>query len=121
MAEWQSEFQVGENHPRWKGGTPERYGFIWYKARKDALIKANFICQKCRRHKATMVHHLLPVRFFNNLINAHFISNLIALCGRCHNREHKRLAIALPLLNLLNFQGEDCLRATPRSNTAIIL
>lgn len=107
MAEWQSEFQNGKSHPRWKGGTPERYGFTWYKARKDTLTKANYICQKCHKSKAAIVHHLLPVRFFNSLADAHFPSNLIALCRRCHSREHKRLASALPLLDLLNFQIKD--------------
>lgn len=103
-AEWLSEFQNGIDHPRWKGGSPERYGFTWYRARKDVLIRASFICQRCHRHKATLVHHLLPIRFFIDITQAHFASNLIALCGRCHSREHKRLASALPLLDLLNFK-----------------
>jgi len=104
MGEWQSEFSNGTNHPRWKGGTPASYGFRWYKARREALIKANGICEKCHKKPAKDVHHKLPVRFFVNIMDAHFTDNLIALCRKCHTIEHKKLAIALPLLDLLSIQ-----------------
>ena len=103
-AEWQSEFASGENHPRWKGGTPRQYGLNWFKSRKQALIRANNLCERCHKKPVKFVHHKLPIRFFGNLADAHFASNLIALCGRCHSREHKRLTNALPLLDLLHFK-----------------
>ncbi len=101
MAEWQSEFGTGEVHPRWKGGVPRSYGIGWRAAKRAALERANGQCVRCRKRPPRDVHHLLPVRFFARLEHAHFDSNLIAVCLRCHTAEHRKLEAALPLLNLL--------------------
>ncbi len=103
-AEWQSEFENGENSHHWKGGSPNYYGASWMNARRNALIKANGICQRCHKRKATDVHHLLPIRLFNSRDKANFESNLKAVCTRCHKIEHLRLKKSLPLLELLYLQ-----------------
>ena len=102
MAEWQSEFNVQEKHPRWKGGYPTSHGVGWKRARKKAMENANSICQKCKKKPAKHIHHKLPIRYFSKISDAHFSNNLLALCTRCHSIEHKKLAFAFPLLDILN-------------------
>jgi hypothetical protein len=101
MAEWQSEFNVADAHPRWKGGVPRTYGIGWKSARLACVRRADGTCERCKKHPLKHVHHLLPVRYFECLEDAHFASNLIAVCYRCHAIEHRNLAKALPLLDLL--------------------
>lgn len=101
MAEWQSEFANGAAHPRWKGGPPRSYGVGWRQARRNAMDRAGGVCVRCKRKAAQHVHHLLPIRYFDRLEDAHTDGNLIAVCHRCHAIEHRKLRESLPLLDLL--------------------
>jgi 5-methylcytosine-specific restriction endonuclease McrA len=103
MAEWQSEFVSGVAHPRWQGGPPRSYGIGWREARRSAMQRANGLCQRCGK-TARDVHHLLPIRYFARLQDAHFASNLISVCFRCHTAEHRNLQASMPLLDLLQAQ-----------------
>lgn len=105
MGEWLSEFNREGNHPRWKGGVPYTYGSSWKPARYKALAKTNGMCGRCKKDKAILVHHLLPVRYFKKVEDAHFQSNLLPVCQGCHTIEHKELATAMPLLDLLHNQN----------------
>lgn len=105
MGEWQSEFNIREHHPRWKGGVPYTYGSSWKHARLKALDKTNGMCGRCKKDKAILVHHLLPVRYFKKVEDAHFPSNLLPVCQKCHALEHRELATAMPLLDLLHIQN----------------
>lgn len=102
--EWRSEFLVGENNPKWRGGDSDNpYGTGWYCARKLCLKRAMGCCEKCKSKKPLQVHHCLPVRYFNKYSDAHDLKNLLVLCARCHGAEHRKLRIALPLLELIPF------------------
>ena len=104
MAEWQSEFNVGLAHPRWKGGTPRTYGIGWRRAKAGAVKRSGGICEKCKKRPVGHVHHMLPVRYFARLQDAHFDKNLLAVCYRCHATEHRRLSVVLPLLDRLHLK-----------------
>lgn len=104
MAEWQSEFVNGPAHPRWKGGPPRTYGIGWKAARLAAIQRAGGICERCKKRPLKHVHHKLPVRYFERIEDAHFSVNLTCLCTRCHSTEHRDLAKALPLLDLITME-----------------
>jgi hypothetical protein len=57
----------------------------WYERRKWILKRANFLCEKCRKRPATVVHHRTYKRVFNEEP-----ADLIALCGSCHAEIHWR-------------------------------
>lgn len=86
--EWISENNTRDNHPRWKGGHVE-YGEGWYSARREALDRDNHTCQDCGAHQSDLdrgpsVHHITPVRKFDNPNEAHHLDNLVTLCQSCH-------------------------------------
>ena len=59
----------------------------WKKKRADFLIEHPF-CEECRRQgrlsKATMVDHILPMRFGGLALDD---ENLQALCASCHTKK----------------------------------
>lgn len=81
-----------------------KYGSSWPKAQAAAMQRSGGVCQRCKESKAQHVHHLLPIRYFEHPDDANFDSNLIAVCRSCHTEEHRTLAAALPLLDLLEGQ-----------------
>jgi len=87
--EWQSKQYVGEGNPNWKGGYEGSYGKGWWRKKKKALERDNYTCQKCGStdsvdNRRPDVHHIKPVREFENKEDAHFLENLITLCRSCH-------------------------------------
>jgi len=52
--------------------------------RREALKRANYLCQNCGR-RATQVHHLTYVGVFDEAP-----SDLVALCERCHADLHHK-------------------------------
>lgn len=83
MNEWVSHNRVGENHPLYKGG-PMNYGPGWHSAREDRLEHDNHKCQRCGDTENLEVHHIRPVRDFEEPRDAHYRENLITLCRDCH-------------------------------------
>jgi len=86
--EYISEHNTGENHPRWKGGHAD-YGESWYEARREALDRDGHRCQDCGTHRSNLdiaphVHHITPVREFDDPNDAHDLDNLVTLCITCH-------------------------------------
>lgn len=86
--EWISNNLTGDSHPRWAGGHVE-YGEGWYSARRGALDRDNHTCQDCGAHQSDLdrgpsVHHITPVRKFDNPNEAHYLDNLVTLCQSCH-------------------------------------
>jgi len=59
------------------------YGNDWAQARKVALKRFDFICQRCGR-RAVMVHHMDKDPQNNDQ------SNLMPLCRACHEASHGR-------------------------------
>lgn len=62
----------------------------WKKAREQALVRDNYLCQHCLKKKrftrATIVHHIVEVK--EDWGKRFDIDNLISLCAACHNRVH---------------------------------
>jgi hypothetical protein len=58
---------------------------FWRERREFILGRANHICEKCEKRRATEVHHLTYIRVFQELP-----SDLIALCKPCHSEIHWR-------------------------------
>jgi hypothetical protein len=106
MAEWQSEFATGENHPRWRGGSSSaRYGMNWRPMRRRVLERSGGLCEGCGKLPVDEVHHRIPIRCFARPADANTESNLIALCKKCHRKAHK--ALRATLLDELFFMPHD--------------
>ncbi|WP_459810417.1 HNH endonuclease [Halopiger thermotolerans] len=65
------------------------YNGKWRTTRRRALDRDDHTCQHCGRSRSDIghepdVHHLVPVRDFDNPQNAHTLDNVICLCRRCH-------------------------------------
>ncbi|WP_425499311.1 HNH endonuclease [Natronosalvus caseinilyticus] len=85
---WLSETVVGENHHQWEGG-PIPYGRTWWKIRRRALERDDYRCQACGRDNEAIgrnpdVHHVIPVRTFDDPEDAYTLDNVVSLCRRCH-------------------------------------
>jgi len=76
---------------------------IWKRKRLKTLVKANYLCESCKKNKATQIHHKTYKRIFNEKQN-----DLIALCNVCHKMEHNLLSdeqIEIEVLELLKNEG----------------
>lgn len=67
------------------------YNGRWRSARRRTLDRDQHRCQKCGKTSADLgqepdVHHLEPVRSFDDPQESHVLENLIALCRSCHSR-----------------------------------
>ena len=61
-------------------------GSAFWRERQDACLRrANFTCERCKKRRATQVHHLTYLRVFNEMP-----SDLSALCYQCHKTIHWR-------------------------------
>jgi 5-methylcytosine-specific restriction endonuclease McrA len=87
-----SEKMSGENHPRWKGGDV-KYGKNWESVREAQIERDYFECVKCgitrsehlEKYDADLsVHHIIPIRNFDEPENGNFEENLKTLCKSCH-------------------------------------
>ncbi|PSQ56992.1 HNH endonuclease [Halobacteriales archaeon SW_7_71_33] len=93
LSEWMSENRVGENHHRWKGGKT-RYLGGWKRSRMEAVERDDHECQRCGKTEDEIgrnpdVHHITPVREFEDPRQAHSLDNLVTLCRSCHAKvEH---------------------------------
>lgn len=77
----------GENNPLWKGGRAPYYGPTWWPAKRAARLRDK-VCQRCgnKPQRALDVHHIVPFRAFGlaRHAEANQLSNLVALCNKCH-------------------------------------
>jgi len=97
-SQWLSDHNVGEDHPNWRGGHQKYYGPTWHEQRRKALERDGYECQDCgltrekQREaygKDLEIHHVTPIRTFNDTAKANQLDNLITLCTDCHiEREH---------------------------------
>jgi hypothetical protein len=55
----------------------------WTEARRKALARDR-VCQDCGRRSGLHVHHIEPVRAFDDPADAHYLENLVVLCESCH-------------------------------------
>ena len=89
MGKWQSENNTGKNSNSWRGGYKPYYGKDWIGNRRNAKQRDNHTCQSCGVHEDKIdhtpeVHHIKPVRLFDNTNDANHLDNLITLCRPCH-------------------------------------
>lgn len=88
---WRSHFgPQGPQHPAWKGGIlPKPYRTMWKRACKAVLSTAGETCQFCgNRRKRLLVHHKIEIQHFSDPYKANALSNLIAICHKCHRAIH---------------------------------
>ena len=86
--EWLSENRVGEDHHQWEGGDID-YGQAWWSVRRKARERDDHRCQRCGKTRAEIgrepdVHHIEPVREFDDPAEAHRLDNVVCLCRSCH-------------------------------------
>lgn len=67
----------------------------WRKIRSEIILRDDEKCSSCsmtrEEHRQTFgvdlhVHHIQPIRTYNDTKNAHSKSNLITLCASCHRK-----------------------------------
>jgi hypothetical protein len=80
-----------DDNPQWKGGidVSDHYGPDWRRARRAALDRDENTCRRCgisadELDSPMEVHHVRPVRTFNDPNDGHELANLITLCRSCH-------------------------------------
>jgi len=88
---WQSEYNVGENNPTFKGGHDRYYGSNWRKMRQKARERDGYQCQACGLDESDSrwelsVHHIRPLRDFDTPEEANTLDNLVSLCRSCHGK-----------------------------------
>ena len=75
------------------------YNGKWRPVRRAALDRDDHTCQHCGKDKSEIgqepdVHHITPVREFDDPQDAHTLSNVISLCPSCHGlAEHGSIPI----------------------------
>lgn len=91
--EWISENHSGEDNPRWKGGVSHGYPGGWKSTRQEIRKRDNYQCRACgttqEEHLEEVgckldVHHVVPVREFDDPADAHSKGNLVTACRSCH-------------------------------------
>lgn len=55
----------------------------WRQKREEVLKRANYVCEGCRKNRATQVHHLNYDHWQDELL-----WELVAVCRECHARAH---------------------------------
>jgi len=72
----------------YKGGYKRDEGKGWRRLKRRTREKYNHTCQacgeKCRDDKHHAVHHIKPIREFDEATKANFESNVTLLCRHCH-------------------------------------
>ena len=86
--EWLSVHIVAETHHQWEGGTLN-YGSGWWPVRREALRRDEYECLRCGATAEELgrnpdVHHIVPVREFADVEEAHALANVVSLCRSCH-------------------------------------
>lgn len=98
MSDWRSENWSGEDHPLWKGGEIDDYGGKWPAIREKARQRDGYECVICSKSREDIgygpeVHHIEPVRGYDDPQDAHRLDNVVSLCPTCHsNAEHGNIS-----------------------------
>lgn len=62
----------------------KKYQSERYREARKAVLARDRVCQDCGTDENLHVHHIRPVRTFDDYEKAHDLSNLVALCQSCH-------------------------------------
>jgi len=89
-SQWKSENWVGEDNPLYKGGSGY-YGKNWHRKRREVIIRDQCRCQDCgatptQLSREPSVHHITPIRDFDQPEDANTLRNLVTLCETCHSK-----------------------------------
>jgi len=92
------EVRWGEdNLEPFEGDGESEYGSEWRRISSKVRRRDNHTCQMCgvaqeeyRLEQALDVHHIKPIREFNNPKDAHTLDNLVTLCRKCHHEVEVR-------------------------------
>lgn len=65
------------------------YNQGWAELRRKAIQRDEETCQECGIHRSALdhdldVHHIKPVREFNDPMDANTLTNVVCLCRSCH-------------------------------------
>lgn len=87
-SEWKSLHTTGSDNPNWAGGSLN-YGETWFRMRRKVRDRDENECQVCGLDEAELnkkpaVHHIKPVRSFDEPDDAHFLENMVQVCQPCH-------------------------------------
>ncbi|WP_436929568.1 HNH endonuclease [Halosimplex halobium] len=68
---------------------PGVYNGDWYQVRRRALDRDDHRCQNCGKRSEEIgrepdVHHITPIREFDDPQEAHSLGNVVTLCRSCH-------------------------------------
>lgn len=96
--DYRSELVSGSGNPMYiddSSRAASYYTGTWNEARRSALRRDNFMCQECGKNRDELgmnpdVHHIEPVRTFEDPQEAHNLNNLICLCKSCHRKEEEK-------------------------------
>lgn len=94
--EHQSKNLVGPNAPNWRGGSDgyDQFNNEWQAVRQAVLERDGDTCCACgqppRQNRSLDVHHIVPVRTFDEESEAHDEANAVALCSWCHGKWDKK-------------------------------
>lgn len=90
FGEYFSKNYSGSDNPCWQGGKSRYYyGTNWYRMREKAWERDNYECQICGRDESELstkpsVHHIKPIKEFENPEDANTLENLITVCTKHH-------------------------------------
>lgn len=89
----QSQYQLGENGPNWRGGSQNPRDTSEYKKwRESVYARDNWTCQDCGKVGDKLhAHHIF--RFADFPEHRLELWNGITLCEKCHAKCHPELAI----------------------------
>jgi hypothetical protein len=87
--DWISENRSGKDSYSYNGGRINHYGPNWTEKREEALERDDHTCQDCGINQGDVefrleVHHIRPIRSFDDKADANELTNLITLCRSCH-------------------------------------
>jgi 5-methylcytosine-specific restriction endonuclease McrA len=82
---------TGEDSPFWEEGYNHYYGPNWQEKREQARQRDGYKCQDCGVSEQSLeiplhVHHINPLKNFDDIEEANRLENLVSLCQPCHNR-----------------------------------
>lgn len=101
LSQWMAENVVGVSHHQWNGGA-QTYGGAWWATRRQALQRDGHKCRSCGATREELgqepdVHHIRPVRKFDDPQDAHRLDNVVSLCRSCHrNVEEGNIPVPSP-------------------------
>lgn len=94
LSSWLSENRRGADHHQWTENEATYTG-KWWSVREVALERDGRRCQRCgvvsdTLDRALDVHHIVPVRAFEDPEDAHRLLNVVSLCRGCHRHIEER-------------------------------